>query len=39
MKKGKDVSICGLPVQLQVLATKHLPHGIVMEIWCKQQKK
>jgi short-subunit dehydrogenase len=39
MKKGKDVSICGFPVRMQVLATKHLPHGIVMEIWCKQQKK
>ncbi len=39
MKKGKDVSICGFPVRAQVLATKHLPHGIVMEIWCRQQKK
>ncbi len=39
MKKGKDVSICGFPVRTQVWATKHLPHGIVMEIWCKQQKK
>ena len=39
MKKGKDVSICGFPVRTQVLATKLLPHGIVMEIWCKQQKK
>ncbi len=39
MRKGKDVSICGLPVRMQVWATKHLPHGVVMEIWCKQQKK
>ncbi len=39
MKKGKDVSVCGFPVRAQVLATKHLPHGIVMEIWCRQQKK
>ncbi len=39
MKKGKDVSICGFPVKTQVWATKHLPHGIVMEIWCRQQKK
>jgi short-subunit dehydrogenase len=39
MKKGKDVSICGFPVRMQVYATKLLPHGIVMEIWCKQQKK
>ena len=39
MAKGKDVSICGFPVRMQVYATKMLPHGIVMEIWCKQQKK
>ncbi|MBP3667600.1 MAG: SDR family NAD(P)-dependent oxidoreductase [Clostridia bacterium] len=39
MRKGKDVSICGFPIRMQVYATKHLPHGIVMEIWCKQQKK
>ncbi|MBQ1246235.1 MAG: SDR family NAD(P)-dependent oxidoreductase [Clostridia bacterium] len=39
MKKGKDVSVCGFPIRVQVLATKHLPHGIVMEIWCRQQKK
>ncbi len=39
MKKGKDVSVCGFPIRTQVLATKHLPHGIVMEIWCRQQKK
>lgn len=39
MKKGKDVSVCGFPVRMQVYATKMLPHGIVMEIWCKQQKK
>ncbi len=39
MKKGKDVSICGFPIRTQVWATKHLPHGIVMEVWCKQQKK
>ena len=39
MKKGKDVSVCGFPIRAQVFATKHLPHGIVMEIWCRQQKK
>ena len=39
MKKGKDVSICGLPVRNQVRATKMLPHKLVMKIWCKQQKK
>ena len=39
MKKRRDVSICGFPVRAQVLATKLLPHKLVMKIWCKQQKK
>ena len=39
MKRGKDVSVCGAPIRAQVYATKLMPHGIVMEIWCKQQKK
>lgn len=39
MKKGKDVSICGLAIRMQVRATKLLPHKLVMAIWCKQQKK
>ena len=39
MKRGKDVSICGLPVRAQVLATKLMPHKTVMRIWLKQQKK
>lgn len=39
MKKGKDVSVCGFTVRAQVLLTKLLPHGVVMEIWCNQQKK
>ena len=39
MKKGKDVSICGLQVRIQVFFTKLLPHKLVMNIWCKQQKK
>lgn len=39
MKRGKDVSICGAQIRLQVLATKLLPHKLVMAIWCKQQKK
>ena len=34
----KDVSIHGLPVKLQVLAVKLLPHKLVMNIWMKQQK-
>ena len=37
MQKGKDVSVCGLPVRLQVLGVKLLPHSIVMNIWMKQQ--
>ena len=39
MKRGRDVSVCGAPVRVQVCATKFMPHRIVMEIWCKQQKK
>lgn len=39
MKKGKDVSVCGAPVRFQVFLTKHLPHRLVMRIWCRQQKK
>ena len=39
MKKGKTVSILGLPVKLQVLAIKFLPMKLVMKIWCKQQGK
>ena len=35
----KDYSIHGLPVKLQVLGVKLLPHRIVMDIWLKQQKK
>ncbi len=37
MKKGRDVSIAGFPVRLQVFLTKLLPHRIVMKIWCRQQ--
>lgn len=39
MARGKDVSVCGFPVRAQVLAVKMLPHKMVMNIWCKQQKK
>ncbi len=39
MKKGRDVSVCGLSVRMQVRATKLLPHKLVMKIWCRQQKK
>ena len=39
MKKGRDVSLCGLQIKLQRLLVKLLPHALVMRIWCKQQKK
>lgn len=39
MRKGKDVSVCGFSIRMQVLATKLLPHKWVMRIWCRQQKK
>jgi len=39
MKRGKDVSIHGKYSQMQVFATKLIPHKTVMKIWCKQQKK
>ena len=38
-KSKKDYSIHGLPVKLQVLGVKLLPHSIVMNIWLNQQKK
>jgi hypothetical protein len=34
----KDYSIHGLPVKLQVLGVKLLPHSIIMNIWLNQQK-
>ena len=36
-KRGKDVSVLGASVQLQVLAVKLLPHSLVMTIWLNQQ--
>lgn len=39
MKKGKDVSVCGMTIRAQVRLVKLLPHKIVMKIWCRQQKK
>ncbi len=39
MRKGKDVSVVGPMIRLQVLATKILPHKLVMWIWLGQQKK
>ena len=38
-KTKKDCTIHGLPVKLQVLAVKLVPHRFVMDIWLKQQKK
>ena len=38
-RSKKDCSIHGLPVKLQVLGVKLLPHRFVMDIWLKQQKK
>lgn len=35
----KDVCIPGLPVKLQVLGVKFLPHKLVMKVWMNQQKK
>ena len=37
MKRGKDVSILGLPVRNQVRAVKLLPHKLIMAVWMKQQ--
>ena len=39
LKKGKKVSILGAPVRRQVRLVKHLPVDMVMNVWCKQQKK
>ena len=39
LKKKKTVSILGLPVRMQVRLVKLLPHDLIMNIWCKQQKK
>lgn len=38
-KTKKQVSVHGLPVKLQVLLVKLVPHSIVMKIWLNQQKK
>ena len=35
----KDYSVHGLPIKLQVLLVKIVPHRFVMSIWLKQQKK
>ena len=38
-KTKKEMSIHGLPVKLQVLGVKLLPHKLVMKTWMNQQKK
>ena len=38
-RSKKDYSIHGLPVKLQVLGVKLLPHSMVMNTWLNQQKK
>ena len=38
-KTKKDYSVHGLPVKLQVMAVKLLPHSMVMTTWLNQQKK
>ena len=37
-KSKKDYSVHGLPIKLQVLGVKILPHWLVMNIWQNQQK-
>lgn len=38
-RSGKDYSVHGLPVKVQVSLVKLLPHSLVMSIWQNQQKK
>ena len=39
MKKGRKVSVLGLPERLQVQLVKHLPADFIMNTWCRQQGK
>jgi len=39
MKRGKTVSVLGLPERAQVQLVKHLPTDLVMKTWCRQQGK
>lgn len=39
LKKKKAVSILGFPVRMQVRLVKLLPVNVVMNTWCRQQKK
>ena len=38
-KTKKDYSVHGFSVRMQVRAVKLLPHSMVMNTWCNQQKK
>ncbi len=38
-KTKKDYSVHGLPIKLQVMAVKLLPHSMVMSTWIGQQRK
>ena len=39
MKKGRKVSVLGLPERVQVQLVKHLPISFIMNTWCRQQGK
>ena len=39
MGRGRDVSVCGGLINWQRFLAKILPHRMVMNIWCNQQKK
>ena len=39
MKRGRELSILGLNMKLQVLGVKLLPARLVIWVWCKQQKQ
>ena len=39
MSKGRDISAHGLVTKANKLASKLLPHKLVMAIWCKMQDK
>lgn len=36
--KGRDISTYGFTARLQLFLVKHLPHRLVMWVWCRQQK-
>lgn len=39
MKRGKDVSVCGIRARTEARLLKLLPAKLGMKIWCRQQKK